>query len=575
MTKKVFLFPSTALFLLYFLSRCHSGSSPESTAISSDSATIATGEGLFTKNCSSCHNFRRDGIGPQLAGITAELPVDRLSDFIKNSQEVIASGDERARNLFDKYRKAVMPSFAALKEDELNAIIAFLHTKKAAAPRKNKLNQNELTNPIPGSIELSSLVVNLWEFIQMPASDSSFPLAKITKLDYQPVTGDLFINDTRGKLYKLSNGRPVTYLDISEHRSKFINAPGLATGFGSFAFHPGFSKNGLLYTTHTESAGSAKADFSFDDSIKVAMQWVLTEWKTKDPASDTFKGQSRELLRVNMVTGIHGVQEITFNPVSKPGDKDYGLLYIGVGDGGSVENGYEFLVQSIERVWGTVLRIDPLGKNSANGHYGIPPGNPFVKNQNRKAVAEIYAYGFRNPHRITWTRSGDMLVSNIGQGNIESLNLVKPGHNYGWPIREGSFVSSDVNENLGSVYPLPSNDSIYNITYPVVQYDHDEGLAISGGFEYWGSSLSQLKGKFLFGDIPSGRLFYIDIADIKPGTQAPIREWKILINGLPKTLKEVCGNDRVDLHFGRDIRGELYILTKADGKIYKLTNEGM
>jgi hypothetical protein len=81
-----------------------------------------------------------------------------------------------------------------------------------------------------------------------------------------------------------------------------------------------------------------------------------------------------------------------------------------------------------------------------------------------------------------------------------------------------------------------------------------------------------LKEKFLFGDIPSGRLFYVDMADIKLGKQAPIYEWKISMNGSEKTLKELCGSDRVDLHFGRDSKGELYILTKADGKAYKLVN---
>lgn len=388
-------------------------------------------------------------------------------------------------------------------------------------------------------------------------------------MSYQPNTGKLFVVDLRGKLYRLENGKPEVYMDMAKLRPKFINQPGLATGFGSFAFHPEFAKNGLLYTTHTEAPNSGKADFSFADSIKVTVQWVLTEWKVNDPSAATFSGTGRELLRINFVTGIHGVQEITFNPLSKPGAADYGLLYIGVGDGGAVENGYAFLAHSPEKVWGTVLRINPKGNNSANGHYGIPANNPFVKNKN--ALGEIYAYGFRNPHRITWTHSGEMLVSNVGQGNIESLYLVMPGHDYGWPIREGNFVSSDVEGNLGAVTPLPANDSIYHITYPVAEFDHDEGAAISGGFEYEGSAIPQLKGKFLFGDIPSGRLFYVDVADLKQGKQATIKEWKITMNGSPTTLKTLCGNDRVDLHFGKDSHGELYILTKADGKIYKLS----
>lgn len=575
MNKGILIISTVALALLGFFSGCNSGTASGKNAIATDSATIAVGELSFNKNCTGCHNFRQDGIGPQLSGITSGVSADWLLHFIKNSQQLIASGDKRAVQLFTKYKKAVMPSFDGLDEEELNTMIAFIHShKEAGQPGSNK-KDNGISNPIPEPIALSGLVVTLQPFTQIAPSSDKPPLARITKLSFQPATGNLFINDLQGKLYKMHNDKPLVYLDMEKLKSKFINKPGLAAGFGSFAFHPGFANNGIFYTTHSEAPGSGKADFSYADSIKVTMQWVLTEWKTKNPNADTFTGTSRELLRVNVVTGIHGVQEITFNPLSKPGDKNYGLLYIGVGDGGSVEEGYVFLAHSTEKIWGTILRIDPMGKNSANGNYGIPSDNPFVKNNNSKLVKEIYAYGFRNPHRITWTKSGDMLASNIGQGNIESINLVMPGHDYGWPIREGNFVSADVNGNLGSIYPLPANDSIYNITYPVAEFDHDEGKAISGGFEYWGTSIPALKGKFLFGDIPSGRLFYTDVADLKQGKQATIKEWKILINNQSHTLKDVCGSDRVDLHFGRDIQGELYILTKADGKVYKLVSATM
>src|SRR5690606_41596514 len=96
-------------------------------------------------------------------------------------------------------------------------------------------------------------------------------------------------------------------------------------------------------------------------------------------------------------------------------------------------------------------------------------------------------YGFRNPHRISWTKSGQILASNIGHHNIESLNLILPGHNYGWPVREGTFVM-DIQTSLAEVFALPSDDETYGITYPVAQSDHDEGNAISGGYEYWGKT---------------------------------------------------------------------------------------
>jgi hypothetical protein len=148
---------------------------------------------------------------------------------------------------------------------------------------------------------------------------------------------------------------------------------------------------------------------------------------------------------------------------------------------------------------------------------------------------------------------------------------VKPAQDYGWPIREGSFML-DPYGDLNKIYPLPADDSNYKITYPVAFFDHDEGKAISGGLEYQGSNIPQLKGKYLFGDIPSGRLFYISLADIKPERPAPVKEWRILIAGKETSLHALCGGGRVDLHFGRDSKGELYILTKADGKIYKLVN---
>ncbi|MEO6733223.1 MAG: PQQ-dependent sugar dehydrogenase [Ferruginibacter sp.] len=576
MKKRILVIVTAVLPLLYFLNSCNSGTSAEKKTMAADPATIAAGSASFSKNCSGCHNFRSDGIGPQLAGITTKVSTDWLQRFIKNPQQVIASGDEYAGDLIKKY-KVVMPTFASLKDDELNAIIVFLDTHKVSIQQKVKDNGKELTNPIHDAIKLSNLAVNLKLVTQFPATSDSgeLPLTRITKLNFQPNTGGLFVLDIRGKLYQLQdNNKPIVYLDIAKQKPKFINEPGLATGFGSFAFHPDFAKNGLLYTTHTETPGSGKADFGYADSIKVTVQWVLTEWKTGNPADATFSGTSRELFRANMVTGIHGVQEITFNPLSKPGNEDYGLLYIGVGDGGSVENGYPFLAHSKEKIWGTILRIDPMGRNSTNGRYGNPKSNPFVQNQNSKTLGEIYAYGFRNPHRITWSRSGKMLVSNIGQAYIESLNLVEPGLDYGWPTREGTFLL-DPNGDINKVYPLPANDSVYKITYPVAQFDHDEGIAISGGFEYWGTAIPQLKGKFLFGDIPSGRLFYMDMPDVKQGKQATIKEWKITMNGGSTTLLKLCGDERVDLHFGRDSRGELYILTKADGKVYKLVSATM
>lgn len=546
---------------------CESTKTPDKSSISTNPIAIEKGNLLFALHCVACHNFNQHGIGPRLGGVTEMVSNDYLYNFIKNPQSIIQSGDNRAQSLFDKYH-TVMPSFEHLPHDDIESLIAYLHTQKAAPIHESKMDLEVLSNPIPEPISKDDLVVELELVCQIPPSSKHLPFTRITKLVSQPTIGKLFVVDLRGQLFSIQNKKPLLYLDLNQHFPNFIQQPGLGSGFGSFAFHPDWTKNGILYTTHTEKSGSGKADFSYTDSIKVKLQWVLTEWKTTIPNSKIFIGEHRELLRINMVSVAHGVQEITFNPVAKPGENDYGLLYMGIGDGTSVLNGITSLTQSREKIWGTVIRINPMGSDSRNGKYGIPIDNPWSNSNEPNVLREIYAYGFRNPHRINWTQSGLMIVANIGEGNIESLYQVLPGRNYGWPIREGSFLLNPICD-LNKVYPLPADDDIYRISYPIAQYDHDEGTAISGGYEYSGTDIPELMGKYFFGDITSGRLFYINVNEIQLGHQAEIKEWQVSFNGSTVSMEDLCKNKRVDLRIGKDAFGELYITTKPDGKIYK------
>lgn len=566
MGKRALITPVLLLASILFLTHCNSKKSAQN-EMGADSAAVVKGELLFTQNCSACHNFRQDGIGPQLGGITRAVSTAWIKNFIRDPQVLVEAGDERSQKLLAKY-KTLMPAFGHYSDEELNEIVAYLHTQEAPQVAAAEAGgPDELTDPIPAPIQPSGLVAGAALVTQIPASGSHGFKTRITKLDYIPGTSRLMIVDIRGKLHELRNNQPGVYMDMATLKPHFIDEPGLATGFGSFAFHPEFSENGLLYTSHTEKPGITTADFRYASSVPVTVQWVISEWKADKPGAFPFKGKSRELFRIDMVTGMHGVQELTFNPNAGKGDDDYGLLYIGIGDGACVQSGYPFLVQSTEKPWGSILRIDPLGNNSANGKYGIPHSNPFAGKAN--ALGEMYAYGFRNPHRITWTTKGHMLASNIGQAKIESVNLILPGHNYGWPIREGTFLVNPYGD-INKVYSLPEDDARFNITYPLAQYDHDEGLAISGGFEYTGTSVPELKGKYLFADMNNGRLYYLDIPEITPGNMASIKEWKITLNGKRTTTAELHGSKRVDLRFGKDHNGEVYFFSKQDGKVYRL-----
>lgn len=216
-----------------------------------------------------------------------------------------------------------------------------------------------------------------------------------------------------------------------------------------------------------------------------------------------------------------------------------------------------------------------------NGRYGIPSGNPFVSRAG--ALGEIYAYGLRDPHRFSWDQgpAPRLFLANIGEHNIESIYEVKPGDNFGWPLREGPFLITR-SDSTCSVHPLPADDAGFGFTYPVVAYDHDPppGFprcidtldAVIGGFVYRGTSVPALTGKYVFGDIVNGRIFHADTGEMRRNEKlATIHLLRLLDGqGQPATMQGLAGDPRVDLRFGRDAAGELYVLSKANGKIWRI-----
>jgi glucose/arabinose dehydrogenase len=357
-------------------------------------------------------------------------------------------------------------------------------------------------------------------------------------------------------------------MDMAKEKPNFISEPGLASGWGSYAFHPDFYKNGLLYTTHTEKKNSAPADFAYPDSIPVALQWIVTEWKVKDPTASVFEATPRELFRVNMPSTMHGMQQIIFNPQAKRGSADYGLLYIDIGDGGSAEYRFPQLCDNPTQIRASVLRINPMGRNSKNGKYGIVSANTWAHDDDPNTLGEVYARGFRNPNRISWAPDGKILVTEIGFNNQEEINILKPGHDYGWPNREGTFRMVFSSKKSG-IYNLPAHDDP-KYTYPVAEYDHDEGNSISGGFVYTGNIL-MLKGKYIFGDIVKGRIFYVDYNDLKLGKQSVIKEFDLQFGDQKSTFIDMVKNKKADIRFGQGENNALYVWSKTDGKIWQVT----
>lgn len=372
----------------------------------SDDATLAAGKTLFTTNCVSCHGLREDGIGPPLGGITKLLSKKALVSFISNPLKVIESGNERATALQNRY-KLIMPSFEWMKEPGINSILAYInyqtrlqHAQPLAIDEKT--GTTGLTGRLVAPVKKSGLKIELEDVIQLPHLGSSTDLGVVTLRAFPPGDGTLFASDQNGIIYRIRNGKATIFLDMREEIKDFQSGPGIATGIASFDFHPGFLKNGLIYIAYAETFKGRKADYavSFADTLKSVVQWMIGEFKMDNVHDTIFSGTHRELLRLHAPTFAHGFQDMAFIPGLKKNDPGYGLLYFGYGDGGANNLHHPELCHNLQSFLGTIMRIDPAGKNSRNGKYGIPATNPFVNSKDPLTVKEIYAYGFRNPHRF-------------------------------------------------------------------------------------------------------------------------------------------------------------------------------
>lgn len=210
---------------------------------------------------------------------------------------------------------------------------------------------------------------------------------------------------------------------------------------------------------------------------------VIEEFRAISPSLNDLPEsikQERILLTVDQPQFNHNGGALNFGPD--------GMLYIALGDGGGADDrdgqnsiegpmighGDDGNGQNPNNPLGSLLRIDPAGNNSSNGKYGIPNDNPFVGLSS--ALPETYAYGFRNPFRFSFdSKTGALILADVGQNSIEEVNIVQPGGNYGWGLKEGSFRFEPNGNDSGFV---TDGTVAGDFVDPVVQYDHDEGIAI-------------------------------------------------------------------------------------------------
>lgn len=475
-------------------------------------------------------------------------------------------------------------------------------------------------NPIPARIVKRGILVEVKDLVRLPDTRGIRPAdqdvspagwARVSYVRDLP-DGRRFANDSRGFLYLIDDKhRSHIYANVADiFRHAVYNR--LESGFIGFVFHPDFARNGLFYTVHAERGpGNPKTPdfippgFTLKD---VTYHNIITEWHAANPSADVFAGTRRELLReAHVVHNLtHPMGAVEFNPTAKPGDADYGLLYTsgsdhGFSNGGGPNANTASQTQRLDTIATAILRFDPrspkvTGGEKGLGDYTIPVANEFASDADPHTLGEIYAYGFRNAHRLSWDVDGTMFAADIGMDHIEEINIVRNGENYGWMRREGYWENGRWRGgSLSELFPLPEN--VLNgrekdpFTYPVAIYDHDEGRAVTNGFAYNGR-IAALRGKFVFGDIQNGRLFATNLSEIKkaddgiPQTVAPIEEIQLYVRSasghrVGVSMRELVDQtmgasiSRVDLHLSRTGDGELLLTSRQDGVIRMLVPDSI
>ncbi|MHB1314517.1 MAG: PQQ-dependent sugar dehydrogenase [Christensenellales bacterium] len=301
-----------------------------------------------------------------------------------------------------------------------------------------------------------------------------------------------------------------TFLDLSDR----VDLGGNEKGLLGLAFHPDYQQNGYLYVNYTNQNSTVIARYTRrSDNPREA-----------DPASEQI------LLSFPQPYENHNGGQLDFGPD--------GYLYIATGDGGSggdpQNNG-----QNPDSLLGKILRIDV--DHPGNGKlYGIPADNPYSGN-GQGYQEEIYALGLRNPWRFSFDERGSLWVADVGQSSREEIDLVEKGRNYGWNVMEGTLdFKSNPGVNKGELMP------------PVWEYNRDQGACVTGGYVYGSGLIPDLKGKYIYGDFVSGRIWALWIDDSKQVHNQELLDTNLHISS-----------------FGIDANGDLRIVDLS-GKLYRL-----
>ena len=321
------------------------------------------------------------------------------------------------------------------------------------------------------------------------------------------------------RIMKYGHLFPTPFLDLSN----VVRCSGNEEGVLGLAFHPNYKENGFFYVNM--SIGTSAAN-----RRNVIRRYSVSA--NNNNAADP--GSFKDILAINQPFSNHNGGDLAFGP-------DDGYLYIASGDGGSGGDPRNY-AQNMDSLLGKILRLDV---DNEVGNY-IPADNPFVSESNIRS--EIWAYGVRNPWRMSFDReTGDFFFGDVGQNEFEEVNHVPAntaGVNYGWRMMEGR-----------ACYNPSSNCEMPDLTLPILTYPTSRDCSVVGGYRYRGRELPEsMKGKYIYGDYCSGRMW---VATEDPSSKSWSSETLLETNLLISS-------------FGESERGELYVVGHRDGGIYRI-----
>ncbi len=306
-------------------------------------------------------------------------------------------------------------------------------------------------------------------------------------------SGRLFVVEQRGVIRVVKGGKllPRPFLDIR----KRVKSGG-ELGLLSVAFHPGYRKNGRLFVNYTSGKGG--------------LHTVVSEFKASGGAADP--ASERVVFTVPQPYSNHNGGQNAFGPD--------GLLYVGMGDGGSGDDPHDN-GQRQDTLLGKMLRVD------------VDSGRP-----------EVFARGLRNPWRFSFDPvAGRLLAGDVGQDHWEEIDVVEEGGNYGWRVMEGSRCNPGIARDCDKTGFIP----------PVHDYGREDGVSVTGGFVYRGAAVPELCGTYVFGDFGSGRIWGLRLdASGKKSAHRLINDSGMMISSF--------GVDEDHELYAADIRGALYRL---------------